>query len=200
MIAIQVVFAASLWMQGHWLVGGSDGLVGIDFSCFWGAAKLALAGKASSAYEWNTLHAVLNHELAFDRLGDRPVIPFFYPPPFLLAITPLALLSFPNALLVWTGTTLSAYLLSIRAVLPGATAMITALATPIVVTVMWVGQNGLLTAALFCGALALLDRRPLVRGVLIALLAYKPHFGVLIPLVLAATGRWRVLASARVPL
>jgi hypothetical protein len=27
-------------------------------------------------------------------------------------------------------------------------------------------------------------------------LAYKPHFGVLIPLVLAATGRWRVFASA----
>jgi hypothetical protein len=51
---------------------------------------------------------------------------------------------------------------------------------------------------LFCGALALLDRRPLVSGVLIALLAYKPHFGVLIPLVLAATGRWRVFASAAV--
>jgi Glycosyltransferase family 87 len=196
MIAIQVGFAALLWMRGLWLVGSSDGLVGFDFSCFWGAAKLVLEGKASSAYEWSTLHAVLNHELAFDRLRDPPAIPFFYPPAFLLAVTPLGLLSFPNALLVWTGATLSAYLLAIRAVLPGTTAMITALAAPIVLIVMWVGQNGLLTAALFCGALALLDRRPLVSGVLIALLAYKPHFGVLIPLVLAATGRWRVFASA----
>jgi alpha-1,2-mannosyltransferase len=196
MIAVQVGFAVLLWLQGHWLVGSSDGLVGFDFSCFWGAGKLVLEGKASSAYDWNTLHALLNHELAFDQIRDPPDLPFFYPPAFLLAVTPLALLSFPSALLVWTGTTLSAYLLAIRAVLPGTTAMIAALAAPIVLTVMWVGQNGLLTAALFCGALVLLDRRPLVSGILIASLAYKPHFGILIPLVLAATGRWRVFASA----
>ena len=108
MIAVQVGFAALLWMQGHWLVGSSDGLVGFDFSCFWGAAKLVLEGKASSAYDWNTLHALLNHEFAFDQLRDPPALPFFYPPAFLLAVTPLALLSFPNALLVWTVTTLSA--------------------------------------------------------------------------------------------
>ncbi len=33
-------------------------------------------------------------------------------------------------------------------------------------------------------------------GVLIGLLAYKPQFGLLIPLVLAVSGRWRVFAAA----
>jgi hypothetical protein len=57
-------------------------------------------------------------------------------------------------------------------------------------------NNGFLTAALIGGALALLDRRPTVAGILFGCLAYKPQLGVLIPLVLALTGRWRVIVSA----
>ena len=45
-------------------------------------------------------------------------------------------------------------------------------------------------------ALVQLDRRPWLSGILIGCLAYKPQFGLLIPLVLVATGRWRVFAGA----
>jgi hypothetical protein len=58
------------------------------------------------------------------------------------------------------------------------------------------GHNGFLTAALFGGALTLLDRRPVVAGVLFGLLAYKPQFGLMIPLALAASGRWRCFTAA----
>jgi len=60
------------------------------------------------------------------------------------------------------------------------------------------GHNGFLTAALLGGALLMLDRRPIVAGVLFGLIAYKPQFGVLIPLVLVATGRWRTFFAAGV--
>ena len=60
------------------------------------------------------------------------------------------------------------------------------------------GHNGFLTAALFAGGLLLIDRRPWLAGILFGCLAYKPQFGVLIPLVLAASGRWRVFASATI--
>jgi alpha-1,2-mannosyltransferase len=43
-----------------------------------------------------------------------------------------------------------------------------------------------------------LDRRPWLAGILLGLLAYKPQFGLLIPLVLMASGRWRVFAAAAV--
>jgi hypothetical protein len=46
------------------------------------------------------------------------------------------------------------------------------------------------------GALALLDRRPWIAGILFGLLAYKPQFGLMIPLVLLLTGRWRAIAAA----
>jgi uncharacterized membrane protein len=53
------------------------------------------------------------------------------------------------------------------------------------------GHNGFLIAALFAAALALLDARPLVAGMLFGLLCYKPQFAIVLPLILAVTGRWR---------
>jgi hypothetical protein len=44
--------------------------------------------------------------------------------------------------------------------------------------------------------LQLLDRRPWLAGVLIGCLAYKPQFGVLIPIALLAGGRWRTIGAA----
>ena len=76
--------------------------------------------------------------------------------------------------------------------------LLLALAFPAVFVNLGQGHNGFLTTALIGGALALLDRRPLIAGVLIGLLAYKPQFGLLIPLVLAVSGRWRVFAAAAV--
>jgi alpha-1,2-mannosyltransferase len=57
-------------------------------------------------------------------------------------------------------------------------------------------HNGFLTAALIGAVLTQLERRPILAGVLIGCLAYKPQFGLLIPIVLAASGRWRVFAAA----
>jgi alpha-1,2-mannosyltransferase len=76
--------------------------------------------------------------------------------------------------------------------------LLLALAFPAVVINIGHGQNGFLTAALLGGALTILDRRPLIAGVLFGLLAYKPQFAVMIPIVLVASGRWRCLAAAAV--
>ena len=74
--------------------------------------------------------------------------------------------------------------------------LLLALAFPAVFVNLGHGHNGFLTAALFGFALVQLDRRPIVAGILFGLIAYKPQFGLLIPLVLAATGRWRSFAAA----
>ncbi len=74
--------------------------------------------------------------------------------------------------------------------------LLVALGFPAVFVNLGHGQNGFLTAGLFGFALAALQRRPLIAGVLFGLLAYKPQFGLMIPLVLLATGQWRVIAAA----
>jgi arabinofuranan 3-O-arabinosyltransferase len=41
-----------------------------------------------------------------------------------------------------------------------------------------------------------MERRPVLAGCLLGLLTYKPHLGILFPLVLIAGGRWRVFFAA----
>jgi len=74
--------------------------------------------------------------------------------------------------------------------------LLLALAYPAVFVNLGHGHNGFLTAALIGFALVHLDKRPLLAGVLFGLLAYKPQFGLMIPLVLIATGRWRTVFAA----
>ncbi len=70
------------------------------------------------------------------------------------------------------------------------------LLAPAVTSCLVYGQNGLLTAALLLGGLRLLPARPVLAGIAFALLTYKPQFGVLVPVALAAAGQWRAMAAA----
>jgi alpha-1,2-mannosyltransferase len=74
--------------------------------------------------------------------------------------------------------------------------LLLALAFPAVLVNVGHGQNGFLTAALLGGALAVLERRPIVAGLLLGLLVYKPQYGLMIPIALAAGNRWRCFCSA----
>jgi len=74
--------------------------------------------------------------------------------------------------------------------------LLLALAYPAVFVNLGHGHNGFLTAALIGFALIHLDTRPVLAGILFGLLAYKPQFGIMIPLVLIAAGRWRTVFAA----
>ncbi len=191
-----IVIAVLAW------IGLSDGLIdpngkplGTDFSNVYAAGELTLKGEPEAAYDPARQHAAER-----EVFGGRAV-PFYgwhYPPLFLFAAAALALLPYGWALFAWMALTLPLYVAVMRAIVPRRETLIIALAFPAVFVNLGHGQNGFLTAALLGGALLLLDRRPIVAGILIGLLAYKPQFGVLIPLVLAATGRWPAFAAATV--
>lgn len=194
------LLCAELWVagqslvQGLWIVG-YDGVPRVtDFNAYWAAGRLTVDGEAASAYDVSNLVALLTRQ--FGSAFADANFPFFYPPLFFLAVAPLGLFPYAMAAAIWIGTTMAAYLAAMCAIFPRREIFFLALAAPALLWCIFVGQNGLLTAALAGGALALLDRRPVVAGMLFGALAYKPQFGLLIPLVLAATGRWRAFASA----
>ena len=133
------------------------------------------------------------------RISGREDIPYYgwhYPPAFLLVAAALAALPYLGALLVYQAATLAAYLAVVRRIAGRPEAWLPALAFPAVFVNVTHGHNGFITAALLGGALLVLDRRPLLAGALIGCLAYKPQLGLLVPLVLAVTGRWRTIAAA----
>jgi glycosyl transferase family 87 len=182
------------------LLATADGIVdragrplGTDFADVYAAGRLALAGKAGRAYDFAAHHAVQKE------ISGRPDIPYYgwhYPPMFLLLAAPLALLPYLAALFVYQAATVLPYLAVVRKIAGRPEAWLPALAFPAVFVNVTHGHNGFITAALLGGALMVLDRRPLLAGVLMGCLAYKPQFGLLIPLALAATGRWRTIAAA----
>ncbi len=74
--------------------------------------------------------------------------------------------------------------------------LLLALAFPAVLLNVGQGQNGFLTAALLGGALVVLDRRPIFAGILLGLLVYKPQYGLMLPIVLGVSGRWKCFGAA----
>jgi hypothetical protein len=181
-------------------VAVSDGLIdrngkplGTDFSNVYAAGSLTLQGRPAQAYEPALQHA------AEKTVFDGREVPFYgwHYPPFFFAVA-VVVAAFPYAwgLAIWLIASLAAYLAVMRAILPRPETLLIAAAFPAVFINIGHGQNGFLTAALLGGALHLLDRRPWLAGVLIGLLAYKPQFGVLIPVALVAGGRWSTIGAA----
>jgi hypothetical protein len=167
--------------------------IGTDFSNVYAAGTLTWQGKPADAYD-----PTLQHQAEKATFGGRQV-PFFgwhYPPFFFAIAFVVAGLPYTCGLALWLFTSFAAYLASIRAILPRAETLLISAAYPAVFINVGHGQNGFFTAALLAGALHLLDRRPLIAGILIGLIAYKPQFGVLIPLALIAGARWSSLAAA----
>jgi Glycosyltransferase family 87 len=193
LLAIAVVAMAGWIAISDGLIDRNGKPVGTDFSNVYAAGELTWQGKPADAYD-----PALQHAAEKATFGGREV-PFFgwHYPPFFFAIAFLvAALPYAWGLALWLAASLAAYLAAIRAILPRAETLLIATAFPAVFVNAGHGQNGFLTAALLGGALQLLDRRPWIAGVLIGLLAYKPQFGVLIPIALLASQRWHTIAAA----
>src|SRR6185437_5557227 len=194
------VLAASL-LGAAFLIATSNGLndfnqpLGTDFSSFYAAGSLVHDGQPATAF--NPAAHLAREQAIFG--ADTPYYSFSYPPFFLFIAATLALLSYPLALAVWQAASFAFYLLSIRAIVgtqPNRVWLLLAAAFPPVFINLGHGQNGFLTAALFGLALAVLDHRPILAGTLLGLMAFKPQFGLMIPLVLLVTFRWRTIAAA----
>jgi arabinofuranan 3-O-arabinosyltransferase len=189
----QAVFLATSFALGYWMVDTDGRGVVADFVNVWAAGRLVLEGHPVAVYDWSIHKAA--EEAALGR-GFDSYFPWFYPPPFLFIATLLALMPYLTAFAAWVLLTVPAYALTIRTIIGHRLGLLLALAFPAVTLNAMVGQNGFVTAALLGGSLATMERRPILSGVLLGLLAYKPHFGLLFPLVLAVSGRWRVFFSA----
>lgn len=170
--------------------------IGTDFMNVWAAGKLALAGDAPAAYDYARHQAVQQHALPYAEGQIAAYFGWHYPPMFLFAASLLALFPYGAALALWMAATLPAYLAVVRRIVDHSQAALLTLAFPAAFVNLAHGQNGFLTTALLGGGLLALEKRPLLAGALFGLLAYKPQFGMLIPLALAVGMHWRAIASA----
>lgn len=193
LIGVYLIAIVGLVATSHGGVDYARRPLGSDFSDVWAAGRLALQGHAAAAYDPAKHYAM--QQAAFHR-SDIAYYGWAYPPSFLLLASGLALSPYLAALSLWQCATAPIYLATMSAIAPGRKTLLLATAFPGVFMNLTHGQNGFFTVALLGGGLLLLDRRPLLAGVLFGLLAYKPQFGLILPLALMAGGRWKAFAAA----
>jgi len=164
------------------------GPTGSDFLAFWSAGQLVVQGASASVYDVAATGAVQAE------LGRDAVFAFVNPPPMLLMVWPLGLLSYPVAWLVWVILGWAGWFVLARrqdkrfawpiAAYPGA------------LLAAGHAQTGFLTSAMQGGFATLLARRPFAAGLCLGCLVIKPHLAVLAPVALVAARQWRAFWGA----
>jgi hypothetical protein len=206
LVLLMLLFLALFLVTGLGLVltsknmADSNGLpLGRDFMMFWAASHLALTGHALDAYS-----------IPLQLKAEQLVVPeanivrvwyyyvWYYPPTFYLVVLPFALLPYLTAYWTFMLSTLGGYFFVLRRIVRGDIAMWCLVAFPGLWLNLLHGQNGFLTASLAGAALLNVERRPVLAGVFIGLLAIKPHLALLFPVALLAIGAWRTLITAAV--
>jgi hypothetical protein len=191
--AIYAAFLIAVYRAGTWLIDGAGVPVYTDFACAWAAAMQALHGDAALLYdpaEFVKVQAAL--------VGPRdyfyPNWP--YPPTFFLILAPFTVLPYPYGFIAWDIATLLGLIAVVYLIVQRLPAIALVLASPFTMWNFLAGQNGFLTGSLLGASLLFLERQPVLAGVFVGLLTYKPQFGVLLPVALAAARQWRAFVSA----
>jgi hypothetical protein len=177
-------------LLGEWILDARGKGIPTDFVNVWAAGRMALDGQAALAYD----------------LGGSQACPGCRARPGLPGVFRLAL---PAAVPVRRGAARKASLCAgVRAAEPAAVSgrhrgiigqpfgWVVGAGFPAALYNAIVGQNGFLTTALFGGALQLLPLRPVLAGMCLGLLTYKPQYGLLFPLALIAGRHWTTFFTA----
>ncbi len=183
----------ALYFVHAWLIDSDGRLIPTDFVNVWAAGKLALDGQPALAWDWDIHKQVQVAMLGQSYVGDYA---WHYPPPFLFVAMFLAHFPYAAGLVGWAAASFVPYMAMMRGVVGQRFGLIAGAAFPVVLANTMSGQNGFLTAALLGGTLVLMPTRPVLSGICLGLLSYKPQYGLLFPLALIAASQWTVFIAA----
>ncbi len=173
---------------------GTTLVVGRDFLNFWMYGRAAWIAEPAVYYDAAVYNAALGALLGEGYPGQS----WSYPPSIMLMAWPFGLLGYLQALLIWSVLSLAVFAAAARQMLSRPASLVALLVSPAVVMCLISGQHSLLIAAAIVVIFLCLDSRPLLAGVLIGLLTLKPQVGLLFPVLLIASGRWRTFIAASV--
>jgi hypothetical protein len=167
-------------------------VVGRDFLNFWMYGRAATLPDPGQWYD----AAAYQHELAALLGAGYPGQNWSYPPTVMLIAAPFGQLGYLPALLIWTVLNLTLFLVVAARQITDRRTLLALFVCPAAIFCLISGQSSFVTTSMLIGVLALLDRRPIIAGMLIGLMTLKPQLGLLLPVMLIASWRIRVFAVA----
>lgn len=176
------------FLIGNFFAENLDRPLLLDFLSYWAAVKLAGAGNPALAYDLGALAAMQGQVVE----TVDGIMPFPYPPTFLLLLMPFAALPYFPALACWLLATGGWYLSTARRFAPWPWAA----AQPAVLINGLIGQNGFLLAGIFMAGASRLAERPFLAGAILGTLVIKPQLALLLPVAVVASRSWAAIPGA----
>lgn len=171
---------------------GTTLVVGRDFLNFWMYGHAAQLPRPGQWYDPLVYNNALTAMLGENYPGQN----WSYPPSIMLLMAPFARIGYLPALALWTLLGAVMFIPTVWRYLGNRRAVIAVMCSPAAVFGVISGQVAFVTTAMMIGAFCWLDRRPVSAGILIGLLTLKPHMGILFPVLLIVSQRWRVFVVA----
>lgn len=192
LVATAGVYLYKLDWQWPFPRDGSTLVVGRDFLNFWMYGRAAASANPGQWYDPMAYNDALTALLGPNYPGQN----WSYPPSVMLIAAPFGLLSYLHALAVWTALGLAGFIAFARRQFSDPLLFAAIVFSPAAVFCLISGQSSLITAMMLVGIFAALDRRSILAGILIGFLTIKPQLGLLFPVLLIASERWRVFFAA----
>lgn len=201
-VVYAIVLGAWAWTT-HGFSRSDVARPGIDFAVFWVASHVVLHGSPWQVY--NHLAFAKAEAMLLPSIQSSHFLPWLYPPAFLFVVAPLALLSLAVSYLLFVGIGVLLFTFATlrvsglgQAIGRSRVAALFVAGSPSVFVAALAGQNSLLTAAFAALAVHWVDRKPVLAGICIGLLAIKPQMAIVFPFVLIAAGAWRAFVVAAI--
>ncbi len=206
LVSLYLFTFAFRYKEHFWIFDERGHPLLVDFTNFWIVGKEVLHGSLSVLYDrsrFGDIQANLagvrsDHVNASFYLNPDYAPNWPYPPISFFIAAPVATLPYGIAFISFQILTLAACAAVVYLIVRRGAAIAMTLATPFCVMNVDQGQTAFLATALVGAALLALDRAPVLAGVFIGCLAYKPQLGVLVPVALIASRQWRALISASI--
>ena len=163
----------------------------IDFELFHVVGQMVWSGRLLDAYNFASLA-----QAQLQLTGNTDFLPWTYPPPFDLLAALLACGPLWASYLIFTGATLTSFLLVLRRIAGPSFPLILLAIYPALLVTIACGQNGFLTGTLIGVAALLLKRDRSIAGVPLGLMIIKPHLAGAFAVLGLVTGRWRMVTVA----
>ena len=176
-----------------YVIDGNGLMLGRDFLNMWHYGIAAFAENPGAYYDFDIYNARLDTLVA-----EYPDQNWSYPPHFMLIAAPFGLFGYNVALALITSFSVLGFWYFVVSDFENSTYRKSIWLMPAFLFALICGQLSVLLAAIFIVIYRNIDSRPILAGILIALLTIKPQVGFLFPLFLIATQRWSVLLSASI--
>lgn len=194
-VILLALYASTLHLQNGYLTDLRGVVIGADFVNSWTMGKLS---REQAAPELN--YAIPTYmDYLHCTFGEQyPTQQWSYPPSYALMLLPFGLLPYTVAWILSVLFCLGFFIATLRLLLQEkykATAL-TILCAPASCAAFLSGQLSLAFTSAQLLIFHWLDRRPYLAGMLLGLLSVKPQIGLIYPIYLIATRRWKTIAAA----